>query len=444
MPALALLLSLLLSLYAVIRDSQRGSRTTGALWVPLAWLLIIGSRYLSQWVGADAGDMTIEDYESGSPIDRGVFALLIAIGLVILIKRRAEWPALIRENKYFALWLVYCGISILWSDFQAVALKRWIKEIGSVIMVGIVLTEPDPVAALKVLIKRAAYVLIPLSIVLIKFFPELGTTYTPNGEGPFLRGVTLGKNQLGRLCLVSAVALLWSFLSLKKSKTLPNSKELRILHLLYLLMTAGILVMIDSATSLLTTMIGIGVLLGLGLPLFRNNVRYIGWAALGIVILAVTAQFTVNLFEIVVKTVGRDATLTDRIYLWLDVLNMKTPPLWGVGYDSFWLGERLAYLWDKYPWNPNEAHNGYLEVYLELGVLGLLLLAALLLSVYKRTRMLLMTHFEYGRLRMSLFVSFLAFNVTETSIKGLSFMWFVFLLTAATPGRLPQARDKSA
>ena len=71
--------------------------------------------------------------------------------------------------------------------------------------------------------------------------------------------------------------------------------------------------------------------------------------------------------------VGRDPTLTDRTKIWHLLLSMHTNPLLGTGYESFWLGPRLVKIWQRF--GPiNEAHNGYLEVYLNLGLIGLFLL----------------------------------------------------------------------
>ena len=51
---------------------------------------------------------------------------------------------------------------------------------------------------------------------------------------------------------------------------------------------------------------------------------------------------------------------------------MKTNPLFGTGYESFWLGSRLLWFWQSAGLGRiNEAHNGCLEVYLQLGIIGL-------------------------------------------------------------------------
>ena len=73
---------------------------------------------------------------------------------------------------------------------------------------------------------------------------------------------------------------------------------------------------------------------------------------------------------------GRDSTLTGRTEIWTHVLWVAGNPLLGTGFESFWLGDRLANVWSIMP-GIQEAHNGYLEVYLNLGWIGVTLLAVI-------------------------------------------------------------------
>src|SRR5439155_21080073 len=79
---------------------------------------------------------------------------------------------------------------------------------------------------------------------------------------------------------------------------------------------------------------------------------------------------------------GRVSTLTDRSRIWSELHNMHTNPLFGTGYESFWLDSRLELVSLKAGIVINEAHNGYLEVYLNLGLIGLFLLVAFLIAAY--------------------------------------------------------------
>lgn len=66
------------------------------------------------------------------------------------------------------------------------------------------------------------------------------------------------------------------------------------------------------------------------------------------------------------ETMGKDTSLTGRTKIWDLALSLSGNPLFGTEFESFWLGPRLDKIWSVY-WRITEAHNGYLEVYLNLG-----------------------------------------------------------------------------
>ena len=109
----------------------------------------------------------------------GFYFALIAAGFCVLIKRQVRLSEIVRNNGWLIAFLLYCFISIAWSDFPFVAFKRWIKILGHPIMALIVLTEPDPEEAVKRLMKRCAYVVVPVSILFIKYYPQLGRSFDP-------------------------------------------------------------------------------------------------------------------------------------------------------------------------------------------------------------------------------------------------------------------------
>ena len=96
-----------------------------------------------------------------------------------------------------ALFYSYCAISILWSEDPFVAFKHWFKGIGDIVMVLIILTDEVPSGALRQVFKRIGYVLIPLSVLFLNYFPELGRVYTTGGASEYT-GMANQKNSLGR------------------------------------------------------------------------------------------------------------------------------------------------------------------------------------------------------------------------------------------------------
>jgi exopolysaccharide production protein ExoQ len=431
-PQLALLLTLGFIIYLIWRDNRESPGASGALWLPVIWMTIIGSRFVSQWIeqfGLGAGAAYgAKDLEEGSPIDAFVFFGLIAAGLYVLNKRRVRFAVVFRNNRWLVIYLLFCLVSIVWSDFPLVALKRWIKILGHPIMVLVVLTEVDRLQALTKLFKRGAIILITMSVLFVKYYPEYGRSYSEWTGQAFITGVTTNKNSLGYLCMSFGFFFVWQFLRTWSAGPSPRRRIELLICLLYLGLTVWMLTMADAKTALVTFLISsaTAVLLGTRFVVKRHIGKYIVVA----LVLAVVAQLIFGAYAQAIGALGRDPTLTDRSKVWEDVLAIDTDPILGTGFESFWLGERLERLWAKYWWKPNQAHNGYIETYVNLGIVGLALLAAMIVSTFLKIRRDLLTNFEVGRFRLPLLLAILLFNWTDAIFKALHPLWFVFFLIA--------------
>jgi exopolysaccharide production protein ExoQ len=433
----------------LILDIRRKPEVSGCLWIPLVWLMILASRPMSAWLNPSTALDTSGVVEAGSATDRNLDIALMVAGVSVLYGRRVDWAAWVRQNKWVVAFFLYCGFSIFWSDFPEVALKRWIRAIGALIMILLVVSESDPITAVRTLIRRCAYVLIPLSVLFIKYYPELGVQYDYWSGERMVVGVAVNKNVLGRLCLVAGVFGLWDIVSLWRDRRAPGRRVALLTTILFLVLTLWLLLRSDSATSLLTFLVGSGVFLGLGTSMFRKRVRHLGTLTiLGSLIVVVIILFS-SMLESLVLGVGRNMTFTTRTFLWEELLGWKTNPLVGVGYDSFWLGDRLNFFVEKY--NVNTAHNGYLETYLELGVLGAIMLAGLLLGIFRRAKTFLRdsVNFDYGRIQLAMLFVFLLYNITEVANKPRNLLFFLLLLVGIgfprrvrSPTTLP--RDQSS
>src|SRR5215472_16467626 len=133
-PPLAFALTLLFILFLFVRDFRNQFKPSLALWIPCIWILILGSRSVTDWVnwGSPTGGI---DLAEGSPLDRTVYFSLMITGLLVLIKRGISWAQVFRNNAALISFILYCGISVVWSEFPFVAFKRWLKAFGDPIMV---------------------------------------------------------------------------------------------------------------------------------------------------------------------------------------------------------------------------------------------------------------------------------------------------------------------
>src|SRR6516162_1839402 len=126
-PVLALVLTFALIFYLFWRESRKENGVSNAIWIPTLWFLISGSKLVSQWLalfGVRVGDSSLEE---GSPIDAVIHFGMILAGLFVLRKRSANLSEFVRNNRWLAIFLVYCLVSIVWSEFPFVAFKRLIR-----------------------------------------------------------------------------------------------------------------------------------------------------------------------------------------------------------------------------------------------------------------------------------------------------------------------------
>jgi hypothetical protein len=90
---LALIVWLVLLVALLRLDPARRARPSIALWVPVIWIFIAGSRLPSQWLNGPVGDRSIQALEEGNPVDRVVYVILIVLSIGILSSRAFKWES---------------------------------------------------------------------------------------------------------------------------------------------------------------------------------------------------------------------------------------------------------------------------------------------------------------------------------------------------------------
>jgi exopolysaccharide production protein ExoQ len=429
-PTLALVLTLGFIAFLFWREFRADPNVSRALWIPFLWMFIIASRPVSQWLGIfGLGGGGAAAVEEGSSLDAFVYLTLMTLGAIVLNKRRVSVGQIIAENKWLCLFILYCFLAVFWADFPLSAGKRWIKTLGNPIMALIVLSEPDVKQALVRVVRWNAYLLLPISILWIKYFPSLGRT-TEEWGAMLNRGVAEGKNGLGAICLTLGLVFLWYSLQvLRSEKTKQRRNELLWMGGLWL-MEAYCLRKAHSSTSTITLLLSSAVMLALGLRFVDK--RRIGLYAVSGIVLFIIAQSVFDVYGIVVNASGHSPTIEGRGRLWAYLLSNSTSPILGAGFESYWLGPRLQDVWSRpeFWWHPTQAHNGYVEAYINLGVIGLLLLVGLLVVTFVRCRQALLNDFEWGRFSVCYLLALIVHNWTEAGFKGLSVGFFLFFVIA--------------
>jgi len=441
-PIVALFLCFVFVLGLLRYDPVKDSHTSPALWVPLIWMFFTGSRLPAQWLGGDTGTAA-QAFQEGNLVDRSIFFGLIVLSIVILMVRPFSFGAFFSRNIALMALLVLALASVVWSDFPLVAFKRWFRDLGNYLVVLVVLSDPHPYEAVLTLLRRLFFLLIPLSVVLIKYYPDLGKQFSYwTGATEFI-GAATSKNMLGVLCLVSGLFFFWDTLTRWSDRKDRRTRRIIKVNMAFIAMTLWLLNLASSATSTICLTLGCLIILAASTNVFQRSPGFLKFMIPTAFCIYLVLAFGFNINGEMAGAVGRDPSLTGRSNIWAAVLSTHTNPIVGTGYESFWLGPRLDHVW-KLAGQVNEAHNGYLELYLNLGLVGVFFFFIFMVASYRTICKRLSPSFSLASLGLALWTVMLFYNMTESSAFRGQFAWVIFaMVIILVSARDPIARDAS-
>lgn len=188
-------------------------------------------------------------------------------------------------------------------------------------------------------------------------------------------------------------------------------------------------------------------------PLIGISVLFGGSALVGFIL-------ATNWVEIL-TALGRDPTLTGRTDLWVWAMKLNEGREWlGAGFRSFWIDSNTRYFFLSFAWSkdaegnlsdtfagPSHSHSGYVDLYVELGVLGIIAAAVTLLSVFVHLRKsLALGNTQIGFLLATIIAFLLTYAITAKSIlqqsEDLWFLVVAFYLYAIKENVLAQRRTR--
>jgi O-antigen ligase len=415
-------------------NRDKSVRNSTALWLPVIWLWIVGSRPVSAWLGMGGGSVGgLSSTLDGSPLDAAVFGILVLAGIAVLFGRMSKTKAFLRVSGPIIIYFLYCLISVTWSPIPGPAFKRWTKAIGDLVMVLVVVTDGKPIAALRRLFARIGFVLFPASIFLIRY-TDLGRGYTPDGV-PENTGVTVNKNSLGLVVFVVSLGALWNVRALLVNKDSPNRTRRLVAQGTLLTFGIVLLQMSHCATAALCFFLGGGLMLMSSLQAFRSRPARVRVLCL-VVVLAGALGMLFGGGAVVSNALGRGDGLSGRTQIWAASLAAAGNPIVGTGFESFWnanvekVARGLQGYWEIH--NLVSAHNGYIEVYLDLGWIGVILIALILISGYRRSIKAFQHHPELASLMLAYVTTATFYSITEAGFRMMTLSWISLLLAVVS------------
>ncbi len=361
----------------------------------------------------------------------------VAIGLVSFF-RCVSFRRYIKFDVQFnaawflsALLLAYCLLSTLWSAIPDVTFKRAVLFSLMIFLCFATFGKKstNPYSFLVVMAWPLGVLLI-LSFFYTAVLPSVAITSIG------WRGVTSFKNEFGQLCAIAL--LVFCFFSLEVTRH-------RLLMLLMAFLSFFGLIMSQSSTCAVAVVVGLLVSGGFlaARKLFHNSKG-------SILLLFLVIVFCLLLLTLLVsglvggdfqgqffQLLGKSSTLTGRTKLWTLIWdNARWNNAWlGGGYGGFWngLGSPANFTSYRFPAGyVGQAHNGYLDVYNDLGYVGLSFLIAIL-SVYA---FFVIRQFREGKPEFYYHLAFFIYIILEnyaesTFFRLVSFLNIVFFASLA-------------
>jgi exopolysaccharide production protein ExoQ len=293
----------------------------------------------------------------------GIVAQAMANALILLLIVRR--PRMVLRHIAIVPWAALLAVlaiaSAAWSLDPLLTLRRSIPFAFAALF-GLWFAARFPAPRQLAILRLAMLLLAIATIAIVVLVPSIGLDHTP-GHSADWQGVFTQKNACGRMMVLATAVILFG-------ARITASRFASLLLFLFVLAMSG---------SRGAWMIGAAVffvwLVLRAAPRIGARLRLVVAVAAPL-LAALLAAATMLLLSRILLLLGRDATLSGRTDIWSQVVRfIRQRPLFGYGYDAFWRGMTGPSLQidAAVHFIVEHAHNGLLEICLELGVAGLAL-----------------------------------------------------------------------
>jgi exopolysaccharide production protein ExoQ len=311
----------------------------------------------------------------GDPRTQILLAIVYVVVAILASLRLQDIVQSLSRNPALTCLLLLACVSPLWAESPDLVFRRALGLVGASLF-GIVLAAYYPFEE-QLEILRWAFRL-GATATLLLFIASPGRALSAPGGGGGIRGVYPHKNILG-----AAMALAF----LVEWYLREHQGWAKILRLFSLCAYGSLLVASDSMTSIVTVVAALGAVWTFRTLYTRFQIP--AWALGLFLVVGVGAAALMGIGAAdVMGLLGRSSDLTGRTELWSTVYeSILEKPLLGFGFSGFWKGASSSSenVQGQIGWAPTYSHNGYLEITLSLGLVGLLLVIWLLATLFKRS-----------------------------------------------------------
>lgn len=360
------------------------------------------------------------DLTPATSLERASYWLAYAFTMLqLLLHPRAILRAIARNP--FVIGLAFlAALSVIWSDDPITSLRLAFALVMWTLF-GCYLAARYDTTGLLLRFCFALGIIALLSLAVGALAPDFGRESGYNGGA--WRGVFTTKNVLGEMMLLAAVVF---------GSLVRRGGRNRVLAVLGFVAAIALIVLAKATAALL--IVGALVITIPVVLLFRRSNAAAGLVLCVLLSVSAAASVAVTEEDTVLSVLGKDATLTGRTDLWRQAINyIEERPVLGYGYGAFW--EPSARASEKVRaavgWDAPHSHNGVLDVWLDVGLIGVLSLFAGYLLALRRAWAGLRAHLTMdGVWAMSFLLMLFLGNTTESSVWQSPLIWTIFVAVA--------------
>jgi O-antigen ligase len=363
-----------------------------------------------------------------APINTVIMAVVLIVSLILAIRYRDNILRAAPSMAPVLCFLALAILSALWSDYPGITLRRSGTAITTA-MWGAYLASRYSLRDIVLLIATAIGIIAVASLIAAVLFPDFGVNALLQSDVdgiPGWKGVVSDKNSLGIVMATGTVTMLYLAIS-------PGeSRQKKAMWLLGMALCGALLYLSQSRTSWLSALVGI-VSCFIVRAMYRRPAVGIVIAAWLVLLALPAVLLVVHDLSVLTSLIGKDSTLSGRIELWNVVLPYGDERPWlGYGYGAFWIAtspmtQEIWRILNSY--HPPHAHNGWIETYLELGLVGCAVVAMQLLQMVRDATRLSFKGADVDAPYMLLVVvMILIFNMVEADLIRAPALFWPFLI----------------
>ena len=380
-------------------------------------LFLTSGAFLASLQGDDATSLGTR---TGTLLTNVIWASMYVMTAILVVQHCKGSQLSLRRGWLFLAPIGIAIASLAWSDDGASTFLRCVALIGTTLQSYYLAVRFSTRRLLQILGWVGAISLV-LCYIFALFFPRIGIG-TDLFEGDWL-GIFPHKNSLG------GNAALWFLAFL----VLSASEEKKPWGARFAAGASLLLVFLShSVTSLVTCMLVLAIYLGRRLFWLPRWLYLAGSLGIGVLL---NWELTSESFGSVAASLGRDPSLTGRTEIWALVwIMILDKPFLGYGYGAFWRGLEgpSEFIWRSFGMPLFYSHNGFLDLWLDVGLVGLVLFLAGFAVCFKRAVEVFKRWRNSESMWPLLFLIFLFIsNLTEGSILRVNVLpWLVYMTIA--------------